>query len=57
MVLPAFAILWLTHVPVALALKEQLLLPPKEVPVGTHDHPVDAIIVGDGRLIRPEPRE
>ncbi|KAL1976738.1 hypothetical protein VTN31DRAFT_3020 [Thermomyces dupontii] len=40
---------------VAVALREQLLLPPEEIPVGAHDRPVDAIIVGDGRLIKPEP--
>lgn len=49
------AMLRLTRVPVAVALREQLLLPPEEIPVGAHDRPVDAIIVGDGRLIKPEP--
>ncbi|KUL85415.1 hypothetical protein ZTR_06965 [Talaromyces verruculosus] len=36
---------------VAIALKEQILTPPDEIPVASHDQPVDAIIVGDGRLI------
>ncbi|KAL2012505.1 hypothetical protein VTN00DRAFT_30 [Thermoascus crustaceus] len=36
---------------VALALKEQILPPTEEIPVGGHDWPVDAIIVGDGRFL------
>jgi 5-formyltetrahydrofolate cyclo-ligase len=36
---------------VALALKEQIVLPPEEIPVTDHDHPIDAVIVGDGGLI------
>ncbi|KAH8691487.1 putative 5-formyltetrahydrofolate cyclo-ligase [Talaromyces proteolyticus] len=36
---------------VALALKEQIIFPPEEVPVASHDQPVDAVIVGDGSLI------
>ncbi|EED20699.1 5-formyltetrahydrofolate cyclo-ligase, putative [Talaromyces stipitatus ATCC 10500] len=36
---------------VAVALKEQIVIPPDEIPVANHDQPVDAIIVGDGRLI------
>ncbi|OKL57127.1 hypothetical protein UA08_07483 [Talaromyces atroroseus] len=36
---------------VALALVEQIILPPEAIPVASHDQPVDAVIVGDGRLI------
>ncbi|QKX60524.1 uncharacterized protein TRUGW13939_07669 [Talaromyces rugulosus] len=36
---------------VALALKEQIIAPPDEVPVASHDQLVDAIVVGDGRLL------
>ncbi|KAJ9264897.1 hypothetical protein DTO212C5_6883 [Paecilomyces variotii] len=38
---------------VALALKEQVLQPPEEIPVSEHDWPVDAVIVGDGQIISP----
>ncbi|GAD95897.1 5-formyltetrahydrofolate cyclo-ligase [Paecilomyces variotii No. 5] len=38
---------------VALALKEQILHPPEEIPVSEHDWPVDAVIVGDGQIISP----
>lgn len=36
---------------VALALVEQIVLPPDVIPTASHDQPVDAVIVGDGRLI------
>ncbi|KAE8550047.1 hypothetical protein EYB25_008578 [Talaromyces marneffei] len=36
---------------VAIALKEQIVNPPDEIPVASHDQPVDVIIVGDGRLL------
>ncbi|CRG86913.1 hypothetical protein PISL3812_03926 [Talaromyces islandicus] len=39
------------HAVVALALKEQIILPPDEVPVANHDQLVDAVVVGDGRLL------
>lgn len=37
--------------PVALALKEQLVIPPKEVPVLDHDWLVDVVIVGDNQIL------
>ncbi|KKZ64285.1 hypothetical protein EMCG_09748 [[Emmonsia] crescens] len=36
---------------VALALAEQLLPPGEEIPVADHDCPVDALIVGNGRIL------
>ena len=36
---------------VALALEEQLLPLTETVPVGDHDWPVDAVVVGDGRVL------
>lgn len=36
---------------VALALKEQMLSSPDELPVSHHDWPVDTLIVGDGRVL------
>lgn len=36
---------------VALALEEQLLPPTETVPVGDHDWPVDALIIGNGRVL------
>ncbi|EWC47208.1 hypothetical protein DRE_03327 [Drechslerella stenobrocha 248] len=39
---------------VGVALKEQLLDPPADVPVGDTDWPLDMILVGDGTVIRRE---
>ncbi|KAK2759532.1 hypothetical protein FQN54_003011 [Arachnomyces sp. PD_36] len=36
---------------VALALEEQILPPSETVPVGDHDWPVDAVIIGNGRVL------
>ncbi|EEQ91260.1 hypothetical protein RJZ56_004410 [Blastomyces dermatitidis] len=36
---------------VALALAEQLLPPGEKIPVADHDYPVDALIVGNGRIL------
>lgn len=36
---------------VALALEEQMLSSPDELPVSHHDWPVDSLIVGDGRVL------
>lgn len=41
----------LTPSTVALALKEQMLSSPDELPVSHHDWPVDSLIVGDGRVL------
>jgi len=38
---------------VALALEEQLLPPDEKIPVTDHDWPVDALIVGNGRFLKP----
>ena len=35
----------------ALALEEQMLSSPDELPVSHHDWPVDSLIVGDGRVL------
>lgn len=36
---------------VALALREQMISSPDELPVSHHDWPVDSLIVGDGRVL------
>jgi len=38
---------------VALALEEQLLPPDEKIPVTDYDWPVDALIVGNGRFLKP----
>jgi 5-formyltetrahydrofolate cyclo-ligase len=38
----------------ALSLKEQFLSPPDKVPMAEHDWPVDALVIGDGRIMTRE---
>jgi hypothetical protein len=48
----------LTLVPtVGLALAEQVLQPPAAVPMAANDWRLDALLIGDGRVLRAESRE